>query len=105
MGFGGPVWHASAAHANRRVRRKAALKALEGVGAKALGEWHDDNARAYHVRRRLSASEQSVVGGVRDLRGTAEAKERLSSFLGALAFHPAFDLMRQAALEELADST
>ena len=102
MGFGGPVWHASAAHRDRKIRRKAALKALDGVGSKILGEWHEDSPRAYHVRRRLTLDEQKHVGDVLDLRGTDEARERLLRFLDAMVGHPSIGLMRQVALDEIA---
>lgn len=101
MGFGGPVWHASAAHPDRKVRRKAALRALAGVGNARLGEWHEDSPRAYHVRRRLSLLEQQHVGEVLDLRGTVESRVRLDRFMSAMAGHPSIEIMRQAALEEL----
>lgn len=82
MNLGGPVWHASVGgEFAPGVRRRLAIAALAGVGDAALGEWHDDRARAYHVRRRLSAAEAArfVPGGVRDLRGTAEAVSRLEA--------------------------
>jgi hypothetical protein len=101
MGFGGPVWHASAAHPDRKVRRKAALRALDGVGEKLLGEWHQDSPRAYHVRRRLTPQEQQRVGDVLDLRGTEEARARCASFLDAMVGHPSLPVMRQMAIEEL----
>ena len=53
------------------------MKALEGVGDASLGEWEEVTEKAYHVRRRLTAEEQAGVGDACDIRGTAEAEERL----------------------------
>lgn len=54
-----------------------AEKVLDGVGDATLGEWREWTGRAYHLRRRLSATEQAVVGEVVDVRGTPEAERRL----------------------------
>jgi hypothetical protein len=77
------------------------MRAIDGVGSKLLGEWHEDSPRAYHVRRRLTPDEQKLVGDVLDLRGTAEARDRLARFLDAMVGDPALSMMRQMALEEL----
>jgi len=58
--------------------RDRALKALAWVGDASLGEWHESTGRAYHVRRRLSPSEEPTVGPVVDVRGTPEARRRLA---------------------------
>jgi len=77
MELGGPVWHASAAgEVGRAELRRRALDALSAVGDKRLGEWHQWTGVAYHVRRRLSAQEQMLVGPVVDIRGTEEADQR-----------------------------
>lgn len=82
MGLGGPVWHASAAPTSRivsfgpEILAFHAFAALEGVGDAALGEWTEFTGYAFHVRRRLSAAEQSVIGPVVDIRGTPEARWR-----------------------------
>ena len=57
--------------------RQAAMKALEGVGDSALGEWEERGEKAYHVRRRLTPEEQVSIGVACDLRGLPEAEERL----------------------------
>jgi hypothetical protein len=75
------VWHASAASVGffggPAVWREAASLALNDVGDASLGEWHEQNPRAYHIRRRLSAEEAPLVGPVVDVRGTPEARYRL----------------------------
>jgi hypothetical protein len=77
MNFGGPVWHASAAHAPERRLKATVVDELAGVGDAGLGEWHEWSGKAYHVRRRLSEDEQKLVGPVIDIRGTVEATMRL----------------------------
>jgi hypothetical protein len=85
MGLGGPVWHASAAGNGSRQRlRRHALYALRGVGDASLGEWEEWTGRAFHVRRRLSQSEQLLVGPVVDVRGTPEADERWAAAQAAV---------------------
>lgn len=81
MNLGGPVWHASVAPIARlrpEVLRAAALLALKGVGDVALGEWEEYTGYAFHIRRRLSRTEQRSVGEVVDIRGTAEVAQRLA---------------------------
>ena len=39
-------------------------------------QWEHDRPTAYHVRRRLTDEEALRVGGVCDLRGSAESWER-----------------------------
>lgn len=102
MGFGGPVWHASVAHASRGRCKKAALRALEGVGSTLLGEWHDDRPRAYHIRRRLTPQEADKVGPVLDLRGTSEAEMRANKTLSAYIYSPHKSVIANAIREELA---
>jgi hypothetical protein len=97
-GYGGPVWHASAApFATAPVRshlRDCAREALEGVGDESLGEWEEWTGFAFHVRRRLTAVEQGSLEVV-DVRGTAEAARRLAV---VRRFLPA-DHLRMAVLE------
>jgi hypothetical protein len=81
MGLGGPVWHASAAPRPGVVMaewllRVYALSALAGVGDQSLGEWDEWTGFAFHVRRRLSVSEQNQIGPVVDVRNTPEAERR-----------------------------
>lgn len=78
MGFGGPVWHASAAHADPKTLRILALSALQGVGDSNLGEWEEWTGNAYHVRRRLTNEEMNYTGPAVDVRGTQEAARRLA---------------------------
>jgi hypothetical protein len=81
MGFGGPVWHASVSPQGGAVVRpeslfQIALDELSGVGDASRGEWREVGSRAVHVRRRLSADEESRVGPVVDIRGTFESEKR-----------------------------
>jgi hypothetical protein len=50
---------------------------LDGFGDANAGEWIEDRPKAFHLRRRLSASEQKRVGEAVDCRGTDEAIMRL----------------------------
>lgn len=74
------MWHASAAGCSPTIGRefleRMALEALKGVGDVALGQWIEWTGKALHVRRRLSADESSLVGPVRDVRGTYEGRLR-----------------------------
>src|SRR5260221_8139800 len=47
------------------------------------GEWTEWTGVAFHLRRRLTASEGKRTGPVADIRGTAEARRRAET-LGAL---------------------
>jgi hypothetical protein len=49
------------------------------VGDAFLGEWEEYSGYAFHIRRRLDAAEQAVIGEVCDIRGTPEARRRLRS--------------------------
>ena len=90
MGFGGPVWHASAGSRNlsHDDLKAIALRVLHGVGDPDLGEWwaptYSGDIRVFHVRRRLTAAEQERVGDVRDIRGTAESRRRIDALLVAV---------------------
>lgn len=46
------------------------------MGDARLGEWREPARAAFHLRRRLSETEQAVVGPVADIRGTEEARQR-----------------------------
>ena len=78
--YGGPVWHASAASipagASRDELRAMAFEALVGVGDASLGQWEEWPGYAFHVRRRLTALEQAMVGAAVDIRGTPEQDRR-----------------------------
>jgi hypothetical protein len=81
-GYGGPVWHASAAPLGvtpvASHLRECALAALDGVGDASLGEWEEWTGRAFHVRRRLTDEECAGLEVV-DVRGTDEARRRLAA--------------------------
>jgi hypothetical protein len=84
------------------------LRALNGVGSKALGQWEDDRAvsvadGAYHVRRRLTPAEQTIVGGVVDIRGTIEASIRAQRIVDHYRGRPMELVIRQAARAEIGD--
>src|SRR5215472_5601735 len=98
-GYGGPVWHASAAPMGVAPvvshLRDCAQAALEGVGDASLGEWQEWTGRAYHVRRRLTDDERGDLDVV-DVRGTPEAQRRLAA---VRRFLPPYQL--PMALEEV----
>lgn len=78
------MWHASVASMpdvrfGKRTLAHEARRALEGVGDTSLGEWEEWTGYAFHLRRRLSRSEEAVVGPVIDIRGTDEAGKRLGA--------------------------
>lgn len=75
------------------------MKALEGVGDATLGEWEERGENAYHVKRRLSAAEEEIVGVACDIRRTFEARERLHRAWAWLRTRPA--LVRQFAQMEV----
>lgn len=45
-----------------------AYELLDGYGEADLGEWFEDRPKAFHLRRRLNAKEQAVVGEALDIR-------------------------------------
>lgn len=80
-GFGGPVWHCSVADTRKpfpdmEAFRGLAYEILDGRGDPRLGEWEEPSHIAFHLKRRLAASEQMSVGDVTDIRGTSEGYER-----------------------------
>lgn len=83
MGFGGPVWHASVApvrgsgRIHKQQLRGMAVGALAGVGGEQ--QWHQWTGYAYHLRRRLSPSEQLLVGDAVDCRTTDEWDQRFAA--------------------------
>lgn len=50
-------------------------------GRDRAGEWEEWTGYAYHVRRRLTPTEQRDIGEAIDIRGTAEAHRRLARVL------------------------
>jgi len=74
------------------------MRHLAAVGDRGH-EWHEWTGHAYHVRRRLTAAEQLLVGDAVDLRGTAEGRlrfERLREQLPALAVRMAEQELSEA---------
>jgi hypothetical protein len=73
------VWHASVSGVeDDAARRLKAIAVLHGIGDAARGEWWEQGEIAMHLRRRLSAAEDPLVGPVVDVRGTAESARRLN---------------------------
>lgn len=85
MGFGGPVWHASARAETEAVAWAMAEQALGSVGDSHLGEWRERGmTTTMHLRRRLTAAERQPRNlGVRDIRGTIEEERRLAKLVKA----------------------
>ena len=52
------------------------MLALSGVGDRTRGQWFEWTGRAFHVRRRLSEREGTLVGPAIDCRGTDEWQRR-----------------------------
>lgn len=82
-----------------RSPKKSALEAaargsLEGVGDPA-NEWVEFTGKAFHLRRRLTESEQESTGPAADLRGTEEGKGRLRAALLSMPEH-----LREWSVEE-----
>jgi hypothetical protein len=75
------VWHASVCDQVGGVPRETledlAFAILEGYGDAEAGTWQEMHGRVFHLRRRLSPDEASLVGPVIDVRGTPEAARRL----------------------------
>lgn len=53
-----------------------------------MGEWREWTGAAFHIRRRLTATEQGRVGPVVDIRRTSEAKRRALGLVDRLAYAP-----------------
>jgi|SRR5882724_9397413 len=84
MNLGGPVWHASVAGSLvKAVLESEAARQLAGVG-----EWREPGEKAFHIRRRLTAREQRLVGPVVDIRRSGEARMRAARLGGLLALAP-----------------
>lgn len=74
-----------------RQLARCAERVLAGVGDPRLGEWREDRIAeggAYHLRRRLHASEQLSIGDVADIRHTPEAATRAAELGSLLALAP-----------------
>lgn len=92
------MWHASVAPVKytfpAAVAEQLCRVELEGVGDAQLGEWVERSRVAVHIRRRLSAEEQLLVGAVVDLRATAEGRARYDAMRGLIPAH--FTAMAEA---------
>lgn len=98
MKLGGPVWHASVSSrtgTHPAVLRDIALKALDGVGDAALGQWEEFSGVAFHIRRRLRPSEQELVGRAIDIRGTKEFNRRVKAIRKRVGENTWARVMRQ----------
>lgn len=67
--------------------RTYALEALSGVGDTNKGQWEEWSGVAYHIKRRLSQTEQNQVGEAKDIRKTLEAETRRKAVLQFLPTH------------------
>ena len=86
------------------MRRTVAEAILDGYGDSALGEWMEDRQIAFHLRRRLSASEAHGIGEAVDLRGNPEARQRFERIRSAIplsAVALALEELREAEGEAL----
>ena len=63
--------------------------ALEGVGDEVSGQWEEYTGKAFHIRRRLTVEEQEPIGPAVDVRGTAEARNRINAVSIVQAHLPA----------------
>jgi hypothetical protein len=103
MGLGGPVWHVSAAPIRewslgeypRDSLKAFALKALGNVGDELLGQWEEYTRYAFHIRRRLSSSEEASIGPVIDIRCTLEAERRVIRVQRAVQNYNLIETARQ----------
>lgn len=81
------MWHASVGVGpgyGRALLRRIVRQTLDGVGDASRGEWVEYNARAYHLRRRLSVEEEAVIGPAVDIRGSDEHRQRWDAIRPAL---------------------
>lgn len=95
------MWHASVAHPDRKIAAMVARKSLKGLGSEKLGEWSEQGPVAFHLRRRVTALEEEMVGSVVDFRGTDEGQEIFGRFLNEMQSHPKYSQIVQMALAEL----
>lgn len=63
-------------------RETVASEVLDGIGDAARGEWREFGPRAFHLRRRLSMTEERGIGPAIDIRGTREARVRVERLRG-----------------------
>lgn len=86
------MWHASVRPRNpfygATLCRQRAETALSGLGDPMLGEWHEWSGTTFHIRRRLTATEQERVGPALDIRRTPEARRRARQLGDRLAIVP-----------------
>lgn len=110
-GYGGPVWHASAAlqrpsglvpvstlRMDEAVDMLLRLRdALAGVGDPALGEWTEHLGHSIHVKRRLTDAEWGSQPWGMDYRKTPEGIARIEAITRTLP-----DEWRAWLMEEVA---
>jgi hypothetical protein len=63
--------------------QRRAFGELEGLGDPSRGEWREWGG-TFHLRRRLSFTEELRVGPALDIRGTPEARERVAMLPGTV---------------------
>ena len=68
--------------------RELALSAIESVGDETAGQWEEFTGKAFHIRRRLTMEEQESIGEAVDIRGTAEARNRINAVRVVVPFLP-----------------
>lgn len=90
------MWHVSIAprspYVGRTLCEQRAVVELSGLGDPTLGEWREWTGAAFHIRRRLTPTEQLRVGPVVDIRRTPEAHRRAAALGDRLAYAAPFIL-------------
>jgi len=71
------VWHVSVRSDSLRKSKSICRKFLNGVGDSRY-EWSESGG-AYHIRRRMTKSEQLIAGSPKDIRNTTEQIERINA--------------------------
>lgn len=86
--LGGSVWHCSVSSPDPVTEYdllKLCEKHLSGVGDKSLGEWvqatRKPDSLVVHLRRRTTPQEEVVIGPLKDIRNTQEARIRVARLL------------------------
>lgn len=65
------------------------------MGDETAGQWEEYTGKAFHVRRRLTNEEQKPIGPAVDIRGTAEARNRINAVRIVQPYLPAEILMAE----------
>lgn len=84
------MWHVSVRFKSAFARPEAykilAHEYLRSAGAPERGEWEEWGEVTYHLRRRISAGEEDIVGAKAvDLRGTDEGWKRYRKIMTQLS--------------------